>query len=209
MPVYRHYFCPFCRTQCERNDRRAHSRRHQLEFAEAYAQCGEELGLNITFGRSRSSLGCCYHTVQLNHADVFLIDPRRYVTDLIPALQRVLQLDFLRLVRLRVQFTLYVTFYRRRFDADDEEEDEEEEDRQEHVPFRSAMLSLTEHNLAENIDAFLSKIIPAIESYCNQNSGWILESIEGLSVAFVCGRNDSGAGITPSFTTPPSLAKVR
>ena len=69
------------------------------------------------------------------------------------------------------------------------------------------MLDLTEHHLVKNIDAFLDKIMPAIESYCNQNSGWILESIEGLSVTLVCGRNDSGGA--PSFTTPPSLAKVR
>lgn len=72
-----------------------------------------------------------------------------------PALQQLLQLEFLRRVRLRVQFTVY--FYRHRFDVEDEEED-----RRENVPFRSAMLSLTEYSLAERIDVFLAKIIQVI-----------------------------------------------
>ena len=37
--------------------------------------------------------------------------------------------------------------------------EEEEEERQESVPFRSAMLSLTMYYLAESIDTFLAKII--------------------------------------------------
>ena len=101
MPVYRRYFCPFCRTNCERHDRRAHSQRHVNEFSEAYMQCGQELGLSINFGSSRHSLGCCYHTVQLQHRNAVLIDPRQYITDFLPALQRILQLEFLRRVRLR------------------------------------------------------------------------------------------------------------
>ena len=173
MPVYQRYFCPFCRNHCEVQDRRAHSQSHQQEFSRAYAQCGEDLGLNIAFGSTRHSLGCCYHTVQLVHPNASLLDPRRYITELSSAIKHLLQLDFLRRVRLRAQFTLYVTFYRRRLDIEDEE-GEEEEERQQHVPFRSVIQSLTVYNLEECIDAFLAKIIPAIESYCNQNSGWIL-----------------------------------
>ena len=204
MPAYRRYFCPFCRIYCERRDRYAHRRFHELEFTHAYAQCGYELGLPITFGSSRHSLSCCYHTVQLTHSDASLLDPRRYVTDLIPALLRILQLPFLRCVRLRAQFTLYLTFYRRRFD---EETDTSTAETHENAPFRSIMMSLTEHNLEESVETFLAKIIPTIEAFCQQNSGWIIDRIDGLSVAFVCGRNDSGG--TPLFTTPPSLTKVR
>ena len=113
MPSLRGFFCPFCRRHCNQEERSAHRQFHEEQFTQAYAQCGEELGLDICFGTSRHSLACCYHTVHLRHPDAFLIEPRRYVTDLLPALHRILQLQFLRCVRIRAQLTLYITIYRR------------------------------------------------------------------------------------------------
>ena len=204
MPAFQRFFCPFCRRYCEREERDAHTQLHEEQFAEAYEQCAEESGHNIAFGSSRHSVACCFHTVQFRHPDASLLDPRRYVTELLPAIHRILELPFLRCVRLRAQLTLYITFYRRRFPSDDDEEEHDETN--ESNPFRSVMVSLTEFNLEEAVNNFLTKIIPKIEAFCNQNSGWIISKIEGLSVALVCGRNDSGGGRgCPKMTMPAAL----
>ena len=205
----RRFFCPFCHRYCSPEERQTHARFHEEEFTRAYCQCGEELGLDIAFGSSRHSLSCCYHTVHFKHPNGPITDARRYVTELVPAIRRVLQLPFLRRVRLRTQFTLYVTFYRRRFDIEEDEDEDIDEEVSETAQFRSNIASLNEFNVEQIANNFLTKVIPVIETFCNQNSGWVIKCIDALSIALICGRNDSSAGRgCPNMVTPPSLQKV-
>ena len=206
MPTLRRFFCPFCRIYCNPNERESHRQLHEREFRDCYARCGQECGHPISFGESRHSLCCSYHTVHLVHSNRDLLDVRRYVLDLLPSIRHMLNLPFLRCVRLRAQFMMYATFHRRTI-SEDEEEEEEEEFQQQAV-FRGRMSSLTSHNVDAVGEDFLNHILPLIEEFCSQHSGWVLNSIDCLAIAFTCGRNDSGAG-NKTFTTPPSLRRVR
>ena len=189
--------CAFCEERVACATQQQHTQRHVAELTDIYRQIGEDQGFDIQFGVNCHSICCHHHTIQLRPLSQH-VDVGEFLHSFRNPIRAIFQQPLIRSTRVRAQFIVYASFENRR------EMDGRENNYQ--GSFLSRMLTVTAEDIDEQISEVVSRIEPKLEKFCHEKSGWILKSLDALSIKMNCGVNHSG-GIPVNI--PPHLKKCR